>query len=151
MQIILPSSHVNNKNNGQRDQGFPVCPPMTYELCKYGQFWVMIHSNSWTSKETANFHFPHSSVEMSLTKPQIKSQRAHDHKNHQAYRGREAPSGALILPISRPGAEPLIFQLTDDKAAHESSGAAKVTLCLMEYGGTRTLRVFSLAIGFCGL
>lgn len=32
--------------------------------------------------------------------------------------GRETPSGTLILPISRPGVEPLIFQLTDDRAAH---------------------------------
>lgn len=43
-------------------------------------------SNNQTSKATANF--PYSSVDVSLMKPQIKSQIAHDHKkNHQAYGG----------------------------------------------------------------
>lgn len=38
--------------------------------------------------------------------------------------GWEVPRGTLILPISRPGVEPLIFPFTDDRAAHKSSGIA---------------------------
>ena len=74
-------------------------------------------SNSWTSKETAAFHRLHSRVDMPLMKPQIRSQRAHDpKKNHQACCGARVSWGTLILPTCRPGAGPLIFQLTDDKS-----------------------------------
>lgn len=68
-------------------KGLPcVYQAQSYGLCKYRQFWITIHSNSWTSKETANF--PYSSVDTFLMKPQLKSQIAHDHKkNHQAYGG----------------------------------------------------------------
>ena len=70
-------------------------------------------------------------------KPQIKSQIAHDPKEEPPVlpRRREAPSGTLILPISRPGVEPLIFQLTDDK----SWGIARVSFCLIEDEGVQTL------------
>lgn len=60
--------------------------------------------------------------------------------------GREAPGGTLILLISLPGVEPLIFQLTDDRAAHQSLGIAEVRFCLAEYKGVQTLRAALLTI-----
>lgn len=63
-------------------------------------------------------------------------------------KGWEAPSRTLILPISCPGAEPLISQLTDDKSAHKTSGIAKVTFCLTEYEGAQRLTASSLTIRF---